>query len=107
MTGATILIVDDDERHRQTLGILVRSLGHHDIVVADLAAARTVRAERDVDLVISDLRMAGGSGLDVLDAGRRLAPEPPVIVLTAYGTLETAGPAMPGAAFRYIPQPVE
>ena len=107
MTGATILIVDDDERHRQTLGILVRSLGHHDIVVADLAAARTVVAERDVDLVISDLRMAGGSGLDVLDAVRRLAPETPVIVLTAYGTVETAVQAMQSGAFDYIQKPFE
>jgi two-component system response regulator AtoC len=107
MTGATILIVDDDERHRQTLGILVRSLGHHDIVAADLAAARTVVAERDVDLVISDLRMAGGSGLDVLDAVRRLAPETPVIVLTAYGTVETAVQAMQSGAFDYIQKPFE
>ncbi len=107
MTSATILVVDDDERHRQTLGILIRSLGHQDIVVADVAAAKATLAQRDVDLVISDLRMPGGSGLDVLDAVRRTSPETPVIMLTAYGTVETAVQAMQSGAFDYIQKPFE
>jgi DNA-binding NtrC family response regulator len=107
MIGAAILVVDDDERHRQTLGILVRSLGYEAIVDADVAAANAVLAQRDVDLVISDLRMAGGSGLDLLDAVRRVTPDTPVILLTAYGTVETAVQAMQNGAFDYIQKPFE
>ncbi len=107
MSSATILVVDDDERHGQTLGILIRSLGHHDIVVGDVAGANAVLAEREVDLVISDLRMPGGSGLDVLDTVRRTSIDTPVILVTAYGTVETAVQAMQNGAFDYIQKPFD
>jgi two-component system response regulator AtoC len=107
MTRATVLVVDDDERHRQTLGILVRGLGHRDVVAPDVATAKAMLAERDVDLVICDLRMPGGSGLDLLDVVQRTLPETPVIMLTAYGTVETAVQAMQNGAFDYLQKPFD
>jgi two-component system response regulator AtoC len=104
---ATILVVDDDERLRDTLGILVRNLGHDALPAADVPGAERVLAERDVDLVISDLRMPGGSGLDLVDIVRRAAPRVPVIVLTAYGTVETAVEAMKKGAFDYLVKPFD
>jgi len=107
MKRATILVVDDDERLRQTLGILVKSLGHDEITAPDLAAAKVLLAERDIDLVISDLRMPGGSGLDLLDVAQQLNPDIPVILLTAYGTVETAVLAMQKGAADYLLKPFD
>ncbi len=107
MTPAAILIVDDDERLRGTLAILVRNLGHEAVEAGDLRAAERVLVERAVDLVISDLRMPGGSGLDVLDAVTRAASRTPVIMLTAYGTVETAVEAMKKGAFDYLQKPFD
>ena len=107
MRRATILVVDDDERLRDTLGILARNLGHEALAAADVAGAERVLAERAVDLVISDLRMPGGSGLDLLDVVRRMGTNVPVIVLTAYGTVETAVEAMKKGAFDYLVKPFD
>jgi two-component system response regulator AtoC len=107
VTRAAILVVDDDERLRDTLGILVRNLGHEAIAAADVPAAERLLAERDVDLVVSDLRMPGGSGLDLVDFVRRVNPRTPVIVLTAYGTVETAVEAMRKGAFDYLVKPFD
>ena len=107
MRRAAILIVDDDERLRDTLGILVRNLGHEPMVAAGGAAAELLLAEHPVDLVISDLRMPGGSGLDLLEIVQRFDPHIPVIMLTAYGTVETAVEAMRKGAFDYLLKPFD
>ena len=107
MTRATILVVDDDERLRDTLGILVRNLGHEALTVDDVGAAQAVLTAREVDLIISDLRMPGGSGLDLLDFVLRSNPDTPVIMLTAYGTVETAVQAMQKGAFDYLLKPFD
>ena len=107
MTRATILVVDDDEGSRTTLGVLVRNLGHEAAMAADVAAAEAVLRSREVDVVISDLRMPGGSGLDLLDVARDVAPGTPVIMLTAYGTVETAVQAMHRGAFDYLLKPFD
>jgi two-component system, NtrC family, response regulator AtoC len=104
---ATILVVDDDERLRQTLGVLIRNLGHQALTAPDLPAAAELLREREVDLVISDLRMPGGSGLDLLDVASTAAPETPIIMLTAYGTVETAVHAMRKGAFDYLLKPFD
>ena len=67
---STVLVVDDDERLRQTLGILIRNLGHDPLPAEGLTEARELLVARDVDLVITDLRMPGGSGMDVLTHAR-------------------------------------
>jgi two-component system response regulator AtoC len=105
--GATILVVDDDERLRETLGILVRNLGHEALTADDIGSAQAVLATREVDLVISDLRMPGGSGMDLLDFVLRSTPDTPVIMLTAYGTVETAVQAMHKGAFDYLLKPFD
>ena len=107
MRPATILVVDDDERLRDTLGILVRNLGHEATTAADIAGAERILRERAVDLVITDLRMPGGSGLDVLDVVSRVDANAPVIMLTAYGTVETAVEAMRKGAFDYLMKPFD
>jgi two-component system, NtrC family, response regulator AtoC len=107
VTRAAILVVDDDERLRQTLGALLRNLGHDVLLASDLPAAEETLRQREVDLVISDLRMPGGSGLDLLDVARAAAADTPVIMLTAYGTVETAVQAMHKGAYDYLLKPFD
>ena len=107
MTHATILVVDDDERLRQTLSLLLRTAGHEVLAAADVSGAEDVLRERDVDLVISDVRMPGGSGLDLLESVRRLETDAPVILLTAYGTVASAVQAMQRGAFDYVLKPFD
>jgi two-component system response regulator AtoC len=102
-----ILVVDDDPRLRETLEILIRRLGHEVSLARDLAEAERRLEEFDVDLVITDLRMPGGSGLDVLEMVRRVLPDVPVIVFTGYGTVATAVGAMKMGAFDYLQKPFE
>ena len=104
---ANVLIVDDDERMRTTLTIMIRSLGHVPAAVPDVATAIATLAERDIDLVISDLRMPGGSGFDLLESLTSEGSDIPVIVLTAYGTIDTAVEAMRRGAFDFLLKPFE
>jgi DNA-binding NtrC family response regulator len=105
--GATILIVDDDERLRHTLAVLLRTLGHEVVGASDVAGAESVLHEREIDLVISDLRMPGGSGMDLLDVVQRLDPDTPLVLLTAFGTVEGAVQAMQHGAFDYLQKPFD
>jgi two-component system response regulator AtoC len=107
MTHATILVVDDDERLRHTLSLLLRTAGHEVVSAADVPGAEEVLRERDVDLIISDVRMPGGSGLDLLDGVKRLEADTPVILLTAYGTVASAVQAMQRGAFDYVLKPFD
>jgi two-component system, NtrC family, response regulator AtoC len=104
---ATVLVVDDDDRLRDTLRILLTSLGHEAVLASDVDSASQALEERHVDLVISDLRIPGGSGLDVLGATQRVRPGTPVILITAFGTVETAVQAMQRGAIDYVLKPFD
>src|SRR5262249_38273649 len=103
----TILVVDDDERLLETLAILVRQLGHEALTALDVATAERLLTTHEIDLVISDLRMPGGSGLDLLERVRRDAPETALILLTAFGTVEVAVQAMQRGAFDFVQKPFD
>jgi two-component system response regulator AtoC len=105
--GATILLVDDDERLRLTLALLLRTLGHEVVGAPDVATAERLLREREIDLVISDLRMPGGSGMDLLETVQGLDLDAPVILLTAFGTVEGAVQAMQRGAFDYLQKPFD
>jgi two-component system, NtrC family, response regulator AtoC len=105
--GATILVVDDDERLRLTLALLLRTLGHEVVDAPDVSAAEVLLREREIDLVISDLRMPGGSGMDLLEIVQGLDVDTPVILLTAFGTVEGAVHAMQRGAFDYLQKPFD
>ena len=107
MKPGTILVVDDDARLLETLSILVRSLGHDCLTAPDAPTAMQLLGDREVDVVVTDLRMPGGSGLDLLDSVVRTARGTAVIVLTAYGTVENAVQAMQRGAFDYVLKPFD
>ena len=107
MKPGTVLVVDDDARLLETLAILVRSIGHDCLTAGDVPTASKILAEREVEVVVTDVRMPGGSGLDLLDVVSRAGRGTPVIVITAYGTVESAVQAMQRGAFDYVLKPFD
>jgi DNA-binding NtrC family response regulator len=99
---AEILIVDDEPAARTTLGILLRKRGHRVAQAEGAKAATKILAEMAFDLVVTDLRMPDGDGLEVLRAARGHCPEASVILLTAYAGWESAKEAMRLGAFDYF-----
>ena len=102
---AVILIVDNEPSVRVTLTMLLK--GHHLLEAGDGQAALDVLRSEAVDLVITDLKMAEVTGLDVLRGAKRIAPETEVILLTGHGTVESAVEAMRVGAFDYVTKPFE
>jgi len=104
---ARILIVDDEAGLRQSFARLLRQEGHEvsDAASGEEALARV--AERIPDLAVMDVRMPGASGIETLERLREVAPGLPVIIMTAYGTTETAIEAVNKGAFDYILKPFE
>jgi two-component system response regulator HydG len=85
----------------------LKGQGHHLVEAGNGQAALDVLRVEEVDLVITDLKMAEVSGLDVLRGAKRLSPETEVILLTGHGTVESAVDAMRGGAFDYVTKPFE
>ncbi|GAB4264862.1 sigma-54-dependent transcriptional regulator [Deferrisoma sp.] len=102
---ARILVVDDEPSMREFLAILLRREGHAVEVRADLAGARDALAGGGFDLVVTDLKLPDGSGLDVLGAARERDPDAQVVVITAFGTAESAVEAMKRGAYDYLTKP--
>jgi len=100
-----VLVVDDESGILDTLQILFRSEGY-DVAVANSGrAALTALEEERPDLVLSDIRMPGSGGLDVLSRVREIDPELPVILMTAQASLSSAIRAVNEGAFHYIQKP--
>ncbi len=100
---AHLLIVDDEPSARSTLALLLRKRGHR-VLEADGLAATTRRLGEDAsfDLVVTDLRMPDGDGLDVLRAVKAQAPRTEVILLTAYAGWKSAKEAIRLGALDYF-----
>ncbi len=100
-----ILVVDDQRNMRTTLALMLRSAGY-DVDEAQNGAQGAERgATGEYDLVITDLRMGSESGIDVLRAVKRGGTLTEVMVMTAYGTVESAVEAMRLGAHDYIQKP--
>jgi two-component system response regulator HydG len=103
--GGKILVVDDQRNMRATTAILLRQAGHSVDEAEDAAAALQRLQGESFDVVLTDLRMPGGGGMAVLEAARRLSPETQVIIMTAFGTIESAVEAMRSGASDYLAKP--
>jgi len=100
-----ILVVDDEQSMRDFLSIMLKKDGY-DVVAAENGgdALKAVQAEI-FDLVISDVKMPGMDGIDMLKAVKDVSPETVVVMITAYATAETAVEAMKLGAYDYITKP--
>lgn len=104
-TLGKILVVDDQRNMRTTLAMMLRGSGFEVDEAADGAMGREMGATGAYDVVITDLRMGDFDGIDVLRAVKESQPMTEVIVMTAYGTIESAVEAMRLGAFDYIQKP--
>jgi two-component system response regulator HydG len=100
-----ILVVDDQRNMRTTLAIMLREAGYDIDEAADGKEGVELGAKGAYDLVITDLRMGPVSGIDVLGAVKKSFANTEVIVMTAYGTVESAVEAMRLGAHDYIQKP--
>jgi DNA-binding NtrC family response regulator len=107
MSEFMILVVDDESAQRGAIAGYLRKQGFAVEESADGASAiARVRAQH-VDLVLTDFRMPDMSGQEVLRAVREINPDIPVVVITAYGSVESAVEIMKSGAFDYVQKPVE
>ncbi|HEB50572.1 MAG TPA: sigma-54-dependent Fis family transcriptional regulator [Desulfobulbus sp.] len=102
---AAILVVDDELSMRQFLKILLEKEGYEIALAADGPGALELARQREFDLVISDIRMPGMNGLELLAELKAECPELPVIMITAFASPEDAVTAMKNGAFDYITKP--
>ncbi len=102
-----LLLVEDRESLRRMLARALDREGYEVVAVDDAPAATRAVASGEFDLVLTDLRLPGGSGLEVLAASRQAQPQTPVVVLTAYGSVATAVEAMKLGAADFLEKPVE
>ena len=104
---ATILIVDDEEIHARALGRFFDRRGHTcEVVISAPAALAAVRAGRP-HLVLLDMRLGEVDGLETLREMRELEPMLPVVVMTGFGSVETAVRAMKAGALDYVQKPMD
>jgi nitrogen regulation protein NR(I) len=104
---ATVLIADDERAICQAFSQLLRAEGHHPVVASTGKEALAAVERERPDALFLDVQMPGMSGLETLAVLRERHPELPVVVMTAYGTLDTAMEAVRLGAFDYIGKPVE
>ncbi len=106
-SGRSILIIDDDREmgalirkvlHRENYGVHVAHSGQEGILML---------RRQSFDLIISDLRMPGISGIELIRTAKKIAPETPLILITAFGDIQTYLEALGAGAFDYINKPLK
>jgi len=101
-----ILIVDDDTAHLSMLQTVLKSLGHTIDTATDGKDAISGVEETPYDLVLMDVRMANISGMEALEKIRKLNPVIPIIIMTAYSSVDKAVEAMKLGAYDYLTKPL-
>jgi two-component system response regulator AtoC len=104
MAFSRILVVDDEQLVRWSLRERLTAEGH-DVVEAGTAAEAIDRARDDIDLIFLDFKLPDGDGLSVLRKVKERTPDLPVILMTAFSTIESAVEAMKLGAFHYVNKP--
>ena len=102
-----ILVVDDERSMREFLEIFLSNEGFAVSTAESLPQAMHLMAEQAADVVVTDLRMKGGSGLELLQQVKARSPDVEVIVITAFATSETALEALKLGAYDYVTKPFQ
>jgi DNA-binding NtrC family response regulator len=101
-----ILIVDDEPDMLKLLSMILREKTPYSITTTNNPLEALEMAKQgDFDLVISDLKMPGLDGIELIDAIKRLNEDIPIIIITAYGTVESAAEAIEKGGFDFITKP--
>jgi len=105
--GGTILIVDDERTLARAMRAFLQESGYEAEVAGDAEQALGLLETLRPDVVFSDVRLPGMSGIDLLRRIREFDPALPVVIMTAYGTIEGAVEAVKLGAFDYLKKPVD
>src|SRR6202048_3337622 len=101
----TILIVDDEKHTRDGLRRLLEN--NYDVyVAADIAGAISVLEREQIDLLLTDLRLGGEDGMQLIDRALKMPQSPICIMMTAYGSVDTAVEAMKRGAYDFAAKPL-
>jgi len=106
-TKQCILVIDDEEIVRESLASWLEEDGYELDTAPDGATALAKLKARTYAVLLVDLKMPGMDGLEVLAKAREIQPEVPVIIMTAYATVDTAVQAMKQGAYDYLVKPFE
>jgi two-component system NtrC family response regulator len=107
MNAYPILIVEDDESQRRIIEYNLKTRGHRTTAVDSAEKALEVLGDNEFYLLISDIKLPGMNGIELLQKARELKPDLPVVFITAFGTIEKAVEAMKLGAFDYITKPFD
>jgi DNA-binding NtrC family response regulator len=102
-----ILIIDDEPDMLSGCAGILSALGNIPFPIADSSLAVKLLKEDEFDLIFCDLLMPGIDGMEIIEACSKLAPNTPVVIFTAYGTIDRAVAAMKAGAFDFIEKPFE
>jgi two-component system response regulator HydG len=103
----TILVVDDDEAHRTMLKTLTRGWGYAVSEADDGSTAVAAVEKGPYDLILMDVRMLKVSGIEALETIKSMNPAIPIIIMTAYSSVETAVEALKKGAYDYLTKPLD
>src|SRR5581483_4592360 len=102
---AAILIVEDEAKMRRLLELNLGDQGFTTHAVADAESGLKLLGQQEIDLVVTDFRLPGMNGLEFLQAIKRINASLPVVMMTAYGSVESAVEAMKLGASDYVLKP--
>ncbi|HIC90825.1 MAG TPA: sigma-54-dependent Fis family transcriptional regulator [Syntrophaceae bacterium] len=103
----TVLVVDDEKNYLLVLDALLSEEGYEVITAESGMEALQILKEAELDLVVTDLKMPKMNGIELLEHIKESNPDLPVIMMTAYGTIDTAIEAMKKGAYDYITKPFQ
>ncbi len=102
-----ILVVDDDPEMCRLLSEVLRGEGFSVLTTEESLEASKILTKEEFDVLITDLKMKGLKGLDLLEEAKKMAPLTPVIIITAFGTIQSAIQAMKMGAYDYVTKPFQ
>lgn len=105
--GRKLLLVDDDAPLRRSMGRALERRGFQVLPAEGIAEARALAREHRPEFAVLDMRLAEGSGLDLVRTLRELRPETRIVIVTGYGNIATAVVAIKAGAVDYLAKPVD
>jgi len=103
--GRSVLVVEDDGTQRNLVASMLRGTDLDSEIVADAEAALSSLALRHFDAILSDVRMPGRSGIELVREARRLKPKTPVVLMTGFASVDAVVESMRAGAFDFIEKP--
>ncbi len=106
-SDVTVLVVEDDRSNLESLERIFAKEGYRVLCAEGARAALDLLRKQRVHVIVTDLMMPGSSGMDLLKAVKAVSPETEVVLMTAFGTIETAVEAMRAGAYDFVEKPLK